>query len=270
MKTTATTLAHWQQLFTDSLLGKLQNELQTELENSFQPTSSEAKAKRFAIYKNNVFYSLTNALADLYPVIKKLVGEDFFAGTANFYLREHPPQQAAMVHFGQGFPDFLRAFTHTKDMPYLAPVAELELARHRAYHAVDTQPIDLASIAAISPEQLADATVNLHPSLQILQASQPIFTIWQTNQEVGNESAESSKNIQLNEPEQVLVVRPLYEVCVYNIDQGMYQFISHLQLGHTVQEAIEITQATHSEFDAGQVISFAIQAQLLTAIHTHS
>ncbi|NBR38581.1 MAG: DUF2063 domain-containing protein, partial [Alphaproteobacteria bacterium] len=63
-------------------------------------------------------------LGDLYPVIKKLVGEDFFTGTASYYIRNNPPQQAAMVNFGQDFPVFLRQFEHTQGMPYLADTAD--------------------------------------------------------------------------------------------------------------------------------------------------
>ncbi len=119
MSDSSSNLANWQKDFHHSLLGHLSNSLQ----ESFQPASTEAQQQRFSIYQNNVFHSLTTALGDLYPVIKKLVGNDFFTGTAGYYLREHPPQQAAMIHFGQDFPDFLTSFEHTSTMPYLATVA---------------------------------------------------------------------------------------------------------------------------------------------------
>nr|BFE90967.1 hypothetical protein GCM10020185_15030 [Pseudomonas brassicacearum subsp. brassicacearum] len=34
---------------------------------------------RFAVYRNNVLSSLINALADNYPVVTQLVGEEFFS-----------------------------------------------------------------------------------------------------------------------------------------------------------------------------------------------
>ncbi len=251
-------LPHWQAAFTQSLL----SDLEKTTENSIQHHSIHAKQQRFAIYQNNVFYSLTNALASLYPVIKKLVGDDFFTGTASYYLRENPPTQAAMVNFGQDFSAFLSHFEHTANMTYLAPTAEVELARHRAYHAHDAEPLSIDIIAAISPEDLADATCILHPSLQLVQSAHPIFDIWQANQE--NNTHE--ENIDLNEPQQVLIVRPIYEVCMYNIDAGTYQFIDCLTHGHTIQKAIEITSATHTAFNVGEALNFILQATLLTDI----
>ena len=38
--------------------------------------------QRFAVYRNNVTVSLTEALAQRFPVIKRLVGEEFFAALA--------------------------------------------------------------------------------------------------------------------------------------------------------------------------------------------
>lgn len=251
----------WQAEFAQSLLSDLHN----TIEQSLQHDSLNAKQQRFAIYQNNVFYSLSNALASLYPVIKKLVGDDFFTGTATYYLRENPPQQAAMVHFGQDFSTFLSHFEHTASMTYLPHVAQLELARHKAYHACDAPPLSIEFIATIAPEALAEARFTLHPSLHFVQSAHPIFDIWQANQEDNN----SDETINLNEPQQVLVVRPLYDVYMYNVDLSTYQFINCLSHGHTLQEAIEITAATHPEFNVSEALNFSLQTQLFTQITPH-
>ncbi len=41
-------------------------------------------ASRFSVYRNNVQGSLINALADSYPVVQQLVGEEFFAAWPAF------------------------------------------------------------------------------------------------------------------------------------------------------------------------------------------
>lgn len=253
------TFTRWQEDFAQSLL----TDLSPSLQASLQGDSSVAQQQRFGIYQNNVFYSLSNALAELYPVIKQLVGDDFFTGTASYYLRENPPQQAAMVHFGQDFPQFLTQFEHTKAMTYLAPIAELELARQRAYHAEDTQPLAIEAVAQIAPEALASAKIAFHPSLQFVKSAHPIFDIWQSNQE----DNDAKNPIDLNEPQQVLVVRPVYDVSMYSIDLGTYHFVDCLSNGHIVQQAIEITLATYPDFDVGNAIHFMLQTQLLTHIN---
>lgn len=255
--THSSSLAHWQENFSLSLLDQLND----ELTNTFITQSSNASEQRFAIYQNNVFHSLTTALGDLYPIVKKLVGDDFFTGTASYYLRKHPPHLAAMVHFGQSFPDFLRDFEHTRTISYLANVATLELAHHQAYHAIDKAPLTADIIAAIDPEQLASSHIELHPSLRMVKAEQAIFTIWQNHQKDDNEEI-----IALNEPQQVLVVRPVYDVCTYNIDMSTYDFIDYLSKGHTFQEAAEVTLTTHQAFDISGALNFALQEQLFSHI----
>ena len=258
-------LYDWQHAFTQSLL----SDLQPKIENDLSVTSADARQQRFAIYQNNVFYSLSNALADLYPVVKRLVGDDFFTGTASFYLRQHPPQQAAMVHFGQDFADFLRKFEHTATMPYLASVAELELARHRAYHAQDYDSLDASDIALIPPEQLAASVLSFHPSMHLLASDYPIFSIWQANQENAEEE-NSKESIQLDEPQYVLVVRLKYEVTLYQTDAMTYHLISALHRGEIFQTAIEETMAHYPDGDISQIVHFLIEQQLVTAINSNN
>jgi hypothetical protein len=262
-------LAQWQENFSLALFGQLTPELQ----KGFQETSDTACKQRFAIYQNNVFYSLTTALGDLYPVVKNLVGDDFFTGTAGIYFGQYPPQKAAMVFLGENFADFLRTFEHTQKMSYLADIAELELARHRAYHAADKDPLVAEVIARMAPELLASSSVELHPSLHYVSSSDPIFSIWQNNQEdIHNEQDQSQqesqqKTITLGEPQQVLVVRPIYTVCMYHIEKSLYDFIQHLHHRDTIANAIENTLKDHLEFDVGQSIQFILQTQLITHIN---
>lgn len=252
-------LFQWQTEFSTSLL----NQLNDSLKNSFMANSEFAKEQRFAIYQNNVFYSLTNALGDLYPVVKKLVGDDFFTGTATYYLRQNPPKQAAMVHFGHDFVAFLADFEHTKTLDYLAPVAQLELHQHLAYHAADIDPLAVDHIASITPEELLNKKVNFHPSLLLLNSPHPALTIWETNQDNKNEK----KDVHLNEPQWILTVRQDYKVTNFIIDQTSYIFFNELQHGNTIGEAITLALEQEPEFDISQAIFFLTQQQLLISIN---
>lgn len=262
MDNSVASLAHWQQHFAESL----PTHLQPELRKTLHGLSETAAEQRFSIYQNNVFYSLTTALGDLYPVIKKLVGDAFFSATAAIYLRENMPNQAAMVYFAQDFPDFLRRFEQTQHLPYLAAVADLELARQRAYHAPDQTPLSVDDFSQIAAEQLATASVELHPSLQIVQAQQPIFTIWQANQ---NDGVHTEENISLDAPQQVLVIRPEYDLLMYQLDKATCHFIVNVLANQCFQEAIENTVNDHPTFDIRCAVNFIVTEQLLSAIHHH-
>ena len=98
-------------------------------------------------------------------------------------------------------------------MPYLASVAALELARHHAYHAEDKQALSIDEFAQLPPEQLAQAMLVPHPSLYLVNAEYAVFTIWQMHQpnhNIEGETKEESneENIDINEPEHILIVRP--------------------------------------------------------------
>ena len=44
-------------------------------------------AARLAVYRNNVVSSLIDALADTFPVVQQLVGEEFFRAMAGVFAR---------------------------------------------------------------------------------------------------------------------------------------------------------------------------------------
>jgi hypothetical protein len=46
---------------------------------------------RFAVYRNNVVVGLVNALRSRFPVVEKIVGEEFFAAMARVFVLERPP-----------------------------------------------------------------------------------------------------------------------------------------------------------------------------------
>jgi hypothetical protein len=200
--------------------------------NKYAPDTAD---KRLDIYRNNVFFSLTAALADLYPVVKKLVGTEFFNGMARVYLQSRPPAKAAMIHFGGDFPGFLEALEQIKDHGYLVDIARLELAWHQAYHAADAAPLSAADLAGVPPERLAQSGIRLHPSLRLVRSPFPILKIWNANQD---ETADHDKINLDSGGEMVCVFRPDYEVRIKQLDPGSFVFLSKLSNGTTIEEAI--------------------------------
>ena len=144
-------------------------------------TAADEVARRFDVYRNNVAAGLTEVLAKRFPVIARLVGDDFFRDLARVYARNHRPQSPVLLAWGDSFPSFLAAFPPLAAYPYMADVARIEVARGRAYHAADAFPIapELLVQAASDPK---GARLVLHPSVQVLRLDHPGVTIWQANQ----------------------------------------------------------------------------------------
>lgn len=137
--------------------------------------------RRFGVYRNNVTLGLTAALAARFPVVKALVGDEFFRATAKLFIDRHKPKTPILMLWGDAFPGFLRGFPPAAGLPYLADVARLEFARGLAYHAADVAPasVEALSRAAAWAEK---ARLALHPSVQLLRARHAMVTIWQAHQ----------------------------------------------------------------------------------------
>lgn len=135
----------------------------------------EEAARRFAVYRNNVAHSLSEALARRFPAVQRLVGETFFKAMAKEFISAHPPRSPVLQEWGGEMPGFLEGFPPVASLPYLADVARVEWARGCAYHAADAR--------AIAAETLIDRRVlRLHPSVQMLRLAYPGVSIWQANQ----------------------------------------------------------------------------------------
>src|SRR5689334_21117181 len=66
------------------------------------------------VYRNNVFASLTEALAAVYPVVKRLVGEPFFNQLARRFIRRHPSRSGNLHDFGAELPAFIATLAETR------------------------------------------------------------------------------------------------------------------------------------------------------------
>ena len=67
-------------------------------------------ASRFAVYRNNVHSSLNDGLAAAYPVVRRLVGDEFFHAMAGLYVQAYPPTTPLISEYGSSLADFIQGF----------------------------------------------------------------------------------------------------------------------------------------------------------------
>jgi hypothetical protein len=75
--------------------------------------------RRFAVYRNTVAAGLIEALAGRFPVVERLVGEDFFRAMAHAYVTQEPPRSPLLFQYGGSFADFIAGFAPAAPLPYL-------------------------------------------------------------------------------------------------------------------------------------------------------
>jgi Putative DNA-binding domain len=219
-------------------------------------------AARLAVHRNNVISSLVDALADTVPVVQALVGAEFFRAMAAVFVRQCPPRTRVLAHYGDELPAFLAGFAPAQGLPYLADVARLELARVRAFHAADADPLAPAAVAqALSAgEHIGDLRLHCHPSLQWLDSPFAIVSLWAAHQ--GDEGALAA--VDPSEPECALVLRDGLDVLVLTLPAGAAAFIGALLQGYGLGDAAAAAAHAAPDFDLAATLSLLVAHGAIT------
>lgn len=213
--------------------------------------------RRFDVYRNNVTVSLTEALRQAFPVVARLVGDDFFAAMAREHLRAHPPKSPVLMFYGEAMPAFLEAFPPVAHLGYLPDIARLELALRQSYHAADAPPAAPETLAALAPEALIGARLTLAPALRLLRSRWPVHAIWMANTQGGPTPS-------VVEAQDVLVVRPAFDPLPLLLPGGAAPFITSLLAGTSIGAAVDAVP----EFDLTATLGLLIGANAITAVMT--
>ena len=170
----------------------------------------QADPARFAVYRNNVFVGLTKALAKRFPVVERLVGEEFFAGMARVYAGLEKPASPLLFEYGDGFPEFIEQFE-----PAQRPGLSRRCGPHRS--SMDKslpcrgrrarRPGELAVLA---PANLPGRGSIAHPASSLISSPIPIGSIWAAHQ------GGAVEPVRVSRPETVLVTRPAMDVSVHH------------------------------------------------------
>jgi hypothetical protein len=216
-----------------------------------------APSRRFSVYRNNVYASLMDVLAGRFPVVARLVGEEFFRAMARSYIAREPPRSAVLIRYGASFPAFIASFAPAESVPYLVDIASLEWAWHAAYHAEDAAPLPTMDLAR-AVDHAEDAVLKLHPSLGVVRSSYPIVSIFELNSKKGEVPP-----TKFHGGEDALVIRPRLAVEIRRLPEGGASFILALKESKALGEAAAIAAEEAPSFElranlAGLIKSGAI------------
>jgi uncharacterized protein len=206
------------------------------------------------IYRANVFGNWSQALAGAYPIVRKIVGADFFEGLASAYARAHPSAGGDLNEYGARCADFIAVFPHTADLPYLPDVARLEWLAHRAYYAAD--PV------TFSFQGLCESTrLRLAPACALLASDWPLARIWTVHQD----DYEGGFDIDLAAgPDRILIHRPAWRAQIRSLAPGDYRFLQCAARGATLYEALEAAATEDEGFDASLALACWVDAGAIT------
>jgi len=205
---------------------------------------------RYALYRGNLSATFDKTLSNAYPVIRMLVGDEFFGGLSKAYGHAHPSDSGDLNRFGAHFADFLAGFPHVAAYPYLPDMARLEWALHRAHYAPGADAIAADALAALTPEQVETARLRLHPACQLLASDWATLPLWLAHQPDSGLAFPDD----MAGPSYGLVLRPRWKAQVQPLTAAAHAALSVLAGGGAFGPALDAAFDLDDDFDvAGQL-----------------
>jgi uncharacterized protein (UPF0276 family) len=202
-----------------------------------------------AIYRGNLHANWRRALAGSHPVLRQLVGADFFDALAGVYGRAQPSRDPDLNRFGAGLADFLERFAPAADYPWLPDVARLEWLVHESFLAPDAAPLPHPSIAlaALDPAAFEASRAVLHPSLRLHASNWATPALWQAHQT--HQAGAPAFTETLARASHALVWRPRFEVDVLEAGAAAHAALVALAAGENFGAALDAAFALDEDFD---------------------
>lgn len=227
------------------------------------PEMPSSSAPGLAIYRNNTRAAFLKVLQETFPVTQKLVGEEFFRFLAREYFHHYPASSPWVRDYGRRLPKFLASFAPVSHLGYLPDVAQIELLWLEAYHEREAVPLNTAALqAALSDEAAPQSRFAFHPSLRLFASSHPAATLWKHNRK-------SDGPLSVNHmSEHILIARPQAEVEVRTIGPEVFETLSCLMKGDTLEVAIVGTATSEPEKHLSNVLRLLLETQIVTSVHS--
>ncbi len=226
-----------------------------------------SQARGVDVYRNNYRGNLHDALAGAYPVIRQLVGEQFFRQLARHYIEIHPSGSGNLHDYGTGMAKFLTGYIHTDQLAYLPDMARLEWAYHLAYFADDIAPFDVMRLAGVAPESYGELRWRLHPGCTQLISDYPISRIWQVHQQALPTHFEFDLG---SGGESLLVYRYGLEVQMIMPLPGDYCWLERMRCGMTMGRATDETLVDYPDFNLLDSLRYWLGAGVLIDFDIHT
>jgi hypothetical protein len=106
------------------------------------------------------------------------MGEAAFNGMARSYVGCNPSSQPNVRWYARHLPDFLSSVSPYAGMPELAELALLERSLNDAGDAADAPAVTFAGLAALAPEQVGAAILDIHPSVRRFRVRTNATGLW--------------------------------------------------------------------------------------------
>lgn len=200
------------------------------------PSATLSARQRLGIYAEMYLLRMVESLADDYPTVRALLGEDDFRDLCRDYLTHQPSQSFTLEHAGHGLPDHVAKTDRLVPAALLRDVARLERAVNQSFHAAPSEVLAPAVIGQIPVEQWPALGFRMTSGVHLLALAYPANAIVQSN------TREEPLPPLEPEPTWTAVWRKDYVVWRQSLSRAQYAVLDALQRGRTMAEAVEAAQ----------------------------
>jgi hypothetical protein len=234
-----------------------------ELERVITRSRALSAAERLAIYANAYHTRLLECLGEVFPMLKRTLGEDAFDALAFGYLQEYPSRSYTLNELGRHFPNYLQqtrpdANEAGDELPYvtetsaelvenwpqfLIDLAKLEWAIYEVFDGPGVEGIPLLRsehLSGISPEQWPRMKLTPVVCLQLLTTQFPVNDFY-----TALRRASADEVVPPPQPQEsfVALIRRDYVVRRYTLSRTEFNLLKALKAGVSIDEAVESVAA---------------------------
>lgn len=236
-------------------------------------TESPQAHRGWMAYRANGHALAERTLNAAYPVVAALLGADNFNLLARDLWHRHPPTQGDLARWGGALPGWLTCCDTLAELPYLADVARVEWAMHRAATWPDASA-DMASFARLSSEDPAGLTLALAPGTSLIESGFPVVALITAHRNGEPELSEVGAMLRAGVKQTALIwrhglrprlapCRPAVQVLLHSLMEGR-DMVSAL-------DAISATESANStpfDFDFSEWLTGAVTDGLVIGVRT--
>ncbi len=215
-----------------------------------KPSSLLTSLERLEIYNRQYWFRVIAAIAEDFPALNVVLGQERFDSLVLAYLRENPSTSFSLRNMGARLPAWLASYPELAGAQHAlaVDVARLEWAYIEAFDGASLAPLGAGDFAGLG----ADSTLRLQPHLQLLDlqyaADEVVLAVRKLTPEIDIVSNAVSGRRQASEIALPEVTRSgiylavhRFEDCVYyrRIDREEFLLLAGLRDGDSIATAIE-------------------------------
>lgn len=217
---------------------------------------------RFSIYQNNIILTLIGVIRDTFPILSKLVGDEFLTLMAKEFIKTNHPKTGNLNEYGAEFPSFIGEFELAKSMPYLPDIARFEWLKNESYYAKDDIPLAPEKLQTLSEDQLSNLIMQPRHAVKIATSPWPILAIRDFC-----ETDNPNEQLSLNQGGiNILIHRPYLNVLVTEISDELYKFIDGMQKNMPLQKINETILTASPNFNLGETLQTCFEYEIIRDI----